>query len=60
MAAHVEEKAILLPINEQRRYRYLELSNGLKVALIHDEKAEKYSAGMSVCVGSNSDPRMKI
>ena len=49
---------ILLPFNEQRQYEYLKLENGLDVVLIHDSKAEKYAAGMSVCVGSNSDPGM--
>ena|SRR3989338_3180980 len=51
-------ESILLPINEARQYKFLELQNGLKVVIIRDGEAEKYSACLSVCVGSNADPGM--
>lgn len=42
--------------NDERKYRYINLNNNMKVLLIYDIKTEKSSASCSVQVGSLSDP----
>ena len=42
--------------SDNNQYRYLELSNGLKVILASDAKAEKSSAALAVGVGANDNP----
>ena len=42
--------------SDNNQYRYLELSNGLKVILAYDSKAEKSSAALAVGVGANDNP----
>ena len=42
--------------NDKRDYRYLELTNGLKVLLISDVAADKSAASLSVYRGSFDDP----
>ena len=37
-------------------YRYLELSNGLRVLLIHDPTAERSAASLAVNCGHFADP----
>ena len=41
--------------NDDRQYEALQLANGLKVVLVHDEKAEKGACAVSVGVGSLMD-----
>lgn len=54
--------AILQPISlskspgDERLYRGLELSNGLKVILVSDSTTDKSSAALDVHVGHMSDP----
>lgn len=43
-------------VNDDRAYKYIELSNGLKVLLISDAKAEESAASLQVAVGSAQDP----
>ncbi|KAI3657780.1 hypothetical protein MP638_000751 [Amoeboaphelidium occidentale] len=47
---------IIKPKSDQREYKYLELSNELKVLLIRDPETEKSSAAMDVSVGAFFDP----
>lgn len=42
---------------DKRTYRAIELSNGLRVLLIHDQQAKKSAAAMDVRVGSLADPK---
>ena len=46
--------------NDTRDYRYLELSNGLKVILISDPKADKAAASLSVYRGNFHDPADRL
>ncbi|KAJ4493396.1 Metalloenzyme, LuxS/M16 peptidase-like protein [Lentinula lateritia] len=41
---------------DDRKYRIIELENGLKAVLIHDGKADKAAASLDVAVGHLSDP----
>lgn len=43
-------------IGDQREYRLIDLSNGLRAVLIHDEETDKAAAAMDVRVGHWSDP----
>ncbi|MES2674986.1 MAG: insulinase family protein [Pseudomonadota bacterium] len=43
--------------NDPRDYRYLTLSNSLKVLLISDARVEKSAAALNIKVGSNQNPR---
>jgi len=43
--------------SDHNQYRYIELSNGLKVILASDAKAEKASAALAVAVGANDNPQ---
>ncbi len=47
---------ILKSENDKREYRYLTLSNELKVLLISDPTADKSAASLDVNVGSSDDP----
>lgn len=51
------EQGIRLPETDKRRFRYLELDNGLKVLLISDPGADKAAASLDVLTGSGDDPR---
>ncbi|KAH9818631.1 putative a-pheromone processing metallopeptidase Ste23 [Melampsora americana] len=42
--------------NDQRDYRIIKLNNQLQVILVHDPKADKAAAALSVNVGHLSDP----
>lgn len=42
--------------NDKREYRYVELSNQLKVLLVSDVTTDRSAACMNVGVGSMSDP----
>lgn len=48
--------AVTKPALDDRRYRGLELSNGLKAMLISDPTTDKSSASMDVGVGYLADP----
>jgi len=43
--------------NDDRKYRFLRLENGIEVILIHDPKTEKSSACCDVQIGSMADPK---
>ncbi len=43
--------------NDNREYRYLTLSNSLRVLLISDAAAEKSAAALNVAVGSHQNPK---
>jgi len=45
--------------NDDRSYRYLELSNHLQVLLISDPNTEKSAAALDVNVGSGEDPQTR-
>lgn len=47
---------IIKSANDQREYRFLELSNQLRVLLISDNKAKHAAASLDVHVGSRHDP----
>ncbi|RYY76360.1 MAG: peptidase M16 [Gammaproteobacteria bacterium] len=51
----------ILPVgksdNDNRDYRYLTLSNNLRVLLISDSNAEKSAAALNVHVGSHQNPK---
>ena len=47
---------ILKPVSDNREYRYIELSNGLKVMIISDDNADKAAASLDVFVGSAQNP----
>src|SRR5690554_2887331 len=42
---------------DERKYEYLTLKNGLKVLLVSTPKAEKAAAAVTVAVGSGNDPK---
>lgn len=42
--------------NDTNQYRYLTLSNGIRVLLTHDESAQKSAAALAVNVGHFDDP----
>ncbi len=42
---------------DERKYEYLTLQNGLKVLLVSTPKAEKAAAAVTVAVGSGNDPK---
>jgi insulysin len=42
--------------NDDRKYKYIKLSNDLEVLLIHDPSTEKSSACCDVHIGSMADP----
>lgn len=46
--------------NDSRNYRYITLSNGLRVLLISDPLAEKSAAALNVHVGSHQDPKRRL
>ena len=46
--------------NDTRDYRYLELTNGLKVVLISDQKADKAAASLTAFRGSFHDPSERL
>ncbi|RBP25624.1 secreted Zn-dependent insulinase-like peptidase [Marinobacter pelagius] len=43
--------------NDDNRYRYLELDNGLRAILVSDPEADKAAASLNVAVGSGDDPK---
>lgn len=45
--------------NDNRDYRYLTLSNNLRVLLISDSAAEKAAAALNVHVGSHQNPKQR-
>ena len=47
---------IIKPASDARDYRYLQLSNGLKVILVSDMKADKAAASLDVFAGSAQNP----
>eukprot|EP00638_Chattonella_subsalsa_P002642 CAMPEP_0117770336 /NCGR_PEP_ID=MMETSP0947-20121206/23696_1 /TAXON_ID=44440 /ORGANISM="Chattonella subsalsa, Strain CCMP2191" /LENGTH=94 /DNA_ID=CAMNT_0005595261 /DNA_START=170 /DNA_END=450 /DNA_ORIENTATION=+ len=50
------DEGLLISPQDDRQYRILKLSNGLRVLIIHDKKAKKAAASMAVGVGASSDP----
>ena len=52
LAAQIPEKSP----NDDNKYRFIELDNGLKVILVSDQDADKAAASMNVAVGSGDDP----
>ena len=48
--------SVRTPATDNRKYQRLELSNGLSVLLVSDEKTEKSAAALSVNAGSWQDP----
>ena len=46
-----------VPLADLRRYRVVTLGNGLRALLVHDDKADKAAAALSVQVGHLADPR---
>lgn len=52
-----QEKVIIeLPPTDDRRHRYLQLTNGLECILVSDPSCDKAAAVMDVGVGSMEDP----
>ena len=45
--------------NDDRKYQYLRLANGMKVLLISDPSAEKSAASIDVSVGHMADPKQR-
>ncbi|MCK6262671.1 insulinase family protein [Vibrio sp. ZSDE26] len=43
--------------NDTNTYRYITLSNGLRVLLVHDQNAQKSAAALAVHVGHFDDPK---
>ena len=56
VAARVVEDEIRAPPNDERRYRYVALENGLKVFLTCDPEADKAAAAIEIRAGHFSDP----
>lgn len=48
--------SLIRPPLDERRYRFVELSNGLRTVLVHDETAEKAAAAIEIRAGHFSDP----
>lgn len=48
------------PIVDDRCYRLIRLSNGLKALLIHDPSADKSAAGLDVFAGASKDNTYKV
>lgn len=48
---------IITSANDKQEYRIIRLSNHLQAVVIHDPKADKASAALSVNVGHLSDPK---
>ncbi|MFT5880532.1 MAG: insulysin [Moritella sp.] len=48
---------MIISPNDSKKYRHIELPNGLSVLLIQDEKCTKSAAAMSVAVGHFDDPQ---
>lgn len=46
--------------NDKRTYRYLELTNQLKVLLVSDPGTDKAAAALDVAVGSGDDPLTRL
>ncbi len=55
-AQSVDSLTPIISPNDKREYRYLELSNELRVLLVSDEAADKAAASLDVNVGSADDP----
>ena len=51
----VEEKEILKGATDKRKYKYVQLPNGLKVLLVEDPDTTKSAAALAVLAGSNLD-----
>lgn len=47
------------PPNDGRRYRYLQLANGLQAVVVHDADTETAAATLGVSVGQFSDPETR-
>ncbi len=48
--------AVVKSPSDTREFKYLQLTNGMKVLLVSDPEADKSAAALSVGVGSASDP----
>lgn len=57
LSLNSNEQGIHLPETDKRRFRYLQLDNGLQVLLISDPGADKAAASLNVQTGSGDDPR---
>ncbi|PHJ24178.1 peptidase m16 inactive domain-containing protein [Cystoisospora suis] len=57
MVALIVQENIDKPNTDERRYRYVKLSNRLSVLLVSDPTADKAAAALDVNVGSYFDPR---
>jgi len=57
ITSSIDQNVIVKSQNDQRKYRYIELKNGLKVVLVSDENADKSAASMDVHIGHMSDPK---
>ncbi|SFC82989.1 insulinase family protein [Pseudoalteromonas denitrificans] len=53
----MQNSNIIKSDNDERDYRYIELDNGLKVALVSDITADKAAASLDVHIGHMSDPK---
>lgn len=52
----MQSNQIIKSQNDRRDYRFIELDNGLKVALVSDVTADKAAASLDVHIGHMSDP----
>ncbi len=53
----VAQNSIIKSQNDDRAYRFITLTNGLKVVLVSDSKADKSAASMDVHIGHMADPQ---
>ncbi len=52
----IDQTQLIISPNDQRDYRYLQLTNGLRVLLISDPEEEKAAASLDVHIGSAMNP----
>ena len=57
MSRHVVRHEVVKSPEDDRQYRGLVLSNGLKAVLVSDPATDKSAAALDVHVGSMSDPQ---
>jgi len=54
---YLNTENIIHPRADERKYKALELSNKLRIFLIHDPESEKAAASLAVGVGAALDPK---
>ncbi|MCL1077750.1 peptidase M16 [Parashewanella spongiae] len=54
--AALDPNVVVKSQNDQREYRHIVLSNGLKAVLVSDSKADKSAASIDVHIGHMADP----